>query len=181
MAAQIRHAALAILLGFLVLSAGVSYWQVLRRDDLDDRAGNPRIAELSAREERGTIWSADGVALARSEPGDDGRQQRIHALPSLAHTIGYVSTRYGVSGLEESFNADLSGARSGNPLEQAWHELTRERVRGNDLVLTIDSRVQRAAAEALGNRPGAVVVLNPRTGAVLAMVSAPGFDASTFE
>ena len=181
MAAQVRHAALALLLGFVVLSGGVAYWQVIRGDHLDGRSGNPRIAELSAREERGTIWSADEVALARSEIGADGRRRRVHALPSLAQSLGYVSIKYGVSGLEEAYNADLSGARSGNGLEQVWHELTRERVPGNDLVLTIDSRIQRAAAQALGEQAGAVVVLNPRTGAVLAMVSSPTFDASTIE
>ena len=181
MTSQIRHAALVLFLGFFALSGGVAYWQVIRGEDLDSRSGNPRIAERSAREQRGTIWSADGIALARSEPGPDGRRLRVHELPSLAHALGYVSVRFGVSGLEESFNADLSGGRSGDALEQAWHELTRERVPGNDLVLTIDARVQRAAAEALGDRPGAVVALDPRSGAVLAMVSAPAFDASAIE
>src|SRR3712207_58860 len=136
MSSQIRHAALVLFLGFFVLSGGVAYWQVVRGEDLDSRSGNPRIAELSAREQRGTIWSADGVALARSEPGSDGRRLRVHELPSLAHSLGYVSTRFGLSGLEESFNADLSGGRNGDALEQAWHELTRERVPGNDLVLS---------------------------------------------
>lgn len=181
MARQIRHAALAFLLGFLVLSLGVTYWQVIRGEQLDDRSGNPRIAELTAREERGTIWSADGVALVRSEMGTDGRQQRVYEASSLAHTLGYVTLKYGVSGLEESYNADLSGRRSGSGLDQAIHELTRERVRGNDLVLTIDSRIQRAAAQALGDRAGAVVVLDPRSGAVLAMVSTPAFDPATVE
>lgn len=181
MAPQIRRSAFAIFLGFVVLSLGVSYWQVVRSDQLESRSGNPRIAELSAREERGTIWSADGQALAWSEMGDDGRQRRAYALPSLAHTVGYVSIKYGVSGLEEAYNGHLSGARSGDPLEQVWQEITRERLPGNDLVLTIDSRVQRAAAQALGDRPGAVVALNPRTGAVLAMVSSPTFDAGAIE
>lgn len=181
MAKQVRATAIALLLGFVVMSGGVAYWQVFAGERLTDRAGNPRVAELSAREERGTIWSADGVPLTRSEPGADGRMQRVYADPSLAHTLGYVSLTYGLNGLEEEYNADLSGARTGTTLEQLWHDLRRDRVRGNDLVLTIDSRVQRAAAEALGDRPGAVVALDPRTGAVLAMVSAPGYDPGTVE
>lgn len=181
MARQIQHVALAFFLGFLALSGGVAYWQVVRGEGLHDRPGNPRIAELSARTQRGTIWSADGVPLARSEPGPDGRQVRLHATPSLAHTLGYVSIRYGLSGLEEAYNDDLSGARSGTPIEQLWHDITRAPLRGNDLVLTIDARVQQAAAAALGDRPGAVVALDPRTGAVLAMVSNSTFDAATVE
>jgi peptidoglycan glycosyltransferase len=181
MATQIRWSALAIFLGFLALSIGAGYWQVVRSDDLAGRAGNPRIAELSAREARGTIWSADGVRLAWSESDDNGRRARIYALPSLAHLLGYVSRTYGVSGLEEQYNDQLSGSRSGQPLEQLWHDLTRERLPGNDLVLTIDTRVQKAAADALGDRPGAVVAIDPRTGAVLAMVSSPGFDPAAIE
>lgn len=181
MATQIRWSALAIFLGFLMLSLGAGYWQVVRSDDLASRPGNPRIAELSAREERGTIWSADGVRLAWSDTDADGRRGRSYALPSLAHVLGYVSLKYGVSGLEERFNDQLSGSRSGRPLDQIWHDLTREQLPGNDLVLTIDTRVQKAAADALGDRPGAVVAINPRTGAVLAMVSSPGFDPTTID
>ncbi|MGD9890677.1 MAG: peptidoglycan D,D-transpeptidase FtsI family protein [Dehalococcoidia bacterium] len=181
MARQIRWSALVIFLGFLALGFGAGYWQVVRSDDLASRSGNPRIAELSAREQRGTIWSADSVRLAWSATGDDGRRARMYALPSLAHLLGYVSRTYGVSGIEEQYNDQLSGSRSGQPLEQLWHDLTRERLPGNDLVLTIDTRVQQAAAEALGDRPGAVVAIDPRTGAVLAMVSSPGFDPATIE
>jgi peptidoglycan glycosyltransferase len=178
---QIRRIALALILGFVLLTGGVSYWQVAQADRLAGRSGNPRVAELSAREARGTIWSADGVALAESPLGPDGRRRREYALPSLAQTIGYVSLRYGVSGLEEAYNAEMSGARSGNPIEQMWHEITREHLPGHDLVLTIDTRVQAAAVEALGARAGAVVALDPRTGAVLAMVSTPTYDPNTID
>jgi peptidoglycan glycosyltransferase len=181
MASQIRHVALAFLTGFFVLAGGVAYWQVVRGAGLDDRPGNPRVAELSARTARGTIWSADGIALAASERGPDGRRVRVHALPSLAHTLGYVSIKYGVSGLEEEYNADLTGAGAGSPVAQLWHDITRAPLQGDDLVLTIDSKVQKAAAEALGDRPGAVVALNARDGAVLAMVSSPTFDAAAIE
>jgi peptidoglycan glycosyltransferase len=102
-------------------------------------------------------------------------------LPSLAHTLGYVSIKYGVSGLEEEYNADLTGAGAGSPVAQLWHDITRAPLQGDDLVLTIDSKVQKAAAEALGDRPGAVVALNARDGAVLAMVSSPTFDAAAIE
>lgn len=176
MPARIGHVALIFLFGFLVLTAGASYWQVIRGEDLNSRPSNPRVAELSAREERGTIWSADGVALARSERGQDNIRRRIYRFPSLAHTIGYVSIRYGVSGLEERYAGELGGARAGDALAQLWRRMDAGTLRGDDLVLTVDTRIQEAAAQALGDRPGAVVALDPKTGAVLAMVSSPTFD-----
>ena len=88
-----------------------AWWQVLRADRLAERTGNPRVAELSARNARGTVYAADGSVLARSEAGPDGRNQRIYPIPSLAHTLGYVSIRYGVSGLEDALNGYLSGDR----------------------------------------------------------------------
>src|SRR5215207_2438348 len=98
MSPQIRRATFVVLAGFLVLAAGAGYWQVLRADQLEARSGNPRVAELAAREDRGAIISADGTLLATSDLGPDGRRRRTYLLPSLAHTLGYVSARYGVSG-----------------------------------------------------------------------------------
>ena len=178
---QIRQAALTIFLGFLVLSGGVAFWQVVRAEALMERGGNPRVAELSARDPRGAIYSADGALLASSERDEKGRRRRVYHERSLAHTIGYLSLRYGVSGLEERYNSELSGGESGNSLSRLKHDLLRDAPPGNDLVLTIDARVQQAAARALGARPGAVVALDPRTGAVLAIVSAPGFDAAALD
>jgi peptidoglycan glycosyltransferase len=181
MTTEVRRIAAVLLAGFFVLTIGLIWWQVVRAERLDNSSGNPRVAELSARAQRGTIFAADGTVLARSERGPDGEMHRVYRMPSLAQTIGYVSTRYGVSGLEATLNDYLSGERGGDPLAQVWADISREPVRGNDAVLTIDPKVQEAADRALGDRPGAVVALDPRTGAVLAMVSKPGFDPARID
>ncbi len=92
----------------------------------------------------------------------------------------------GKSGLEEYYNRLLTG-RDGERrvLVDAHGRVVgtlsdRPPVPGHDLVLTLDNTIQLAAEEALGNRPGAVVALNPRTGGVLAMVSRPTFDPNLF-
>lgn len=176
MTLQIRRAAALVFLGFLGLTAGLVYWQILQSQNLGTAAANPRVAEAGLHEQRGTIYDATGTVLARSEEQPDGTEQRVYADPSLAQTIGYVSIRYGVAGLESSFNDYLNGLRGSNPLQAIGQDITREPVRGNDLVLTIDEHLQQIAARALGNRKGAVVALDPQTGAVKAIVSSPGFD-----
>lgn len=181
MAREIRRVAVVFLFGFIALTAGLAWWQIVRAGWLAEHPGNPRLAELSARTARGSILAADGTVLARSEPGPDGRHRRVYPFPSLAHVLGYVSLRYGVTGLEEVLNGYLSGERGGGAARQIWADLSRAPQRGNDVVLTIDPRIQQAAAAALGDRPGAVVALDPKTGAVLAMVSSPGYDPGTID
>lgn len=163
------------------MSAGLVYWQVLRAQSIDESPSNPRAAEASLTEQRGAIYDSAGNVLAHSVEGPDGHFQRIYKDPSLAQTIGYVSTRYGLDGLESSFNGYLSGQQGSDPLTAIWADVSRSPSRGNDVVLTIDPVLQKAAAQALGDRPGAVVALDPKSGAVLAMVSAPTYDPNQID
>lgn len=181
MTAPIRRAAFAVLLGFLALTAGLVYWQVVRSQALNTAPSNPRAAEESLTEQRGSIFDKSGQVLAHSVEGSDGRLHRVYTDPSLAQTIGYVSTRYGLDGLESSYSGYLSGRQGSDPLSAIWSDISRDPLRGNDLVLTIDSSLQRVASQALGERPGAVVVLDAKSGAVRAMVSAPTYDPNQLD
>jgi penicillin-binding protein A len=117
---------------------------------------------------RGTIHDRNGRPLAYDSPREGERPARVYVEPSLAHVIGYLSgARRGVSGIEATFDQDLLGLTRAEGRQPAT---------GDAIYLTIDSRVQRAAAAALQGRAGAIVVLDGHTGAVLAMASAPTFD-----
>jgi peptidoglycan glycosyltransferase len=126
-----------------------------------------------ARIQRGKIYDRNGVVLAE-DTGTPGDFTRVYAEPSLAHTVGYVSAlRTGITGLEATYNRQLLG------LDRPDMEIARmlhRPIRGSDLVLTIDVDLQRATVRALGGQPGAAIVLDGKTGAVLAMVSNPGIN-----
>jgi peptidoglycan glycosyltransferase len=123
---------------------------------------------------RGSIYDRSGRTLAADQVREDGSKVRVYNEPSLAHALGYVSgIRTGISGLERHYNDTLLGL---DRPDVQFNQIIHQPVVGSDLVLTIDSQVQRAAERALGERTGAVVVLNGHTGAVLAMVSGPRFD-----
>lgn len=119
---------------------------------------------------RGTISDRNGRRLAYDLIDHQGKRVRFYTEPSLAQVVGYVSgTRAGVTGIEQSYDKMLWGLNAqGQPQEPAG--------RGNDVTLTIDSRIQRKAAEVLNGKAGAMVVMDAQTGAVLAMVSTPYFD-----
>lgn len=133
-----------------------------------------RTRAMLAEIKRGTIYDRNSRALAYDVETEEGRKVRHYTEPSLAHVVGYISgLRTGVSGIERSFNETLLGL---NRFDNQMRRLVHQPTIGSDVYLTIDSRIQRAAAQALGNRTGAVVVLDAHNGAVLAMVSIPGFD-----
>jgi len=171
-----------VLLGLLiVLMIYVSYIQVIESDFLAGNALNRRYIEAAERIERGRIVDRNGVSLAYSRQDDSGRYQRCYPYGSIAaHVVGYCSEKYGTSGAENTFNGYLSGATNAQrflgPIVNLWSNKA-----GNNVVLTIDADVQAAAYRALGNHRGAVVVLDPRTGAILAMVSKPSFDPATID
>src|SRR5512140_3568009 len=157
--------------GLLVVFGALTYWQVFRTD-LGTDPKNPRVVNALADPHRGRILDRDGNVLASSLP--DGSRHYTDA--SVAQVVGYLSSRYGSQGAELAFN-DLLTGKSGASWQAAFDaEFRRSAVRGVDVALTIDPKIQAAAAKALGSRKGAIVALDPRNGEVLAMVSVPTYD-----
>ncbi len=162
---------------FVALVLQLTYWQVFRAPELKIEPTNTRSIQEEMRVKRGKIVSADGVVLADSvKSGED--YARTYPKGTLTSPwLGYSSLMYGRAGIERVYNEDLSG-QSGTL--GVINQLTGDR-QGADLELTIDMAVQDAAAKALGQRKGAVVALDPRTGAIIAMVSYPRYDPNRLE
>lgn len=167
-----------ILFGAIV--AMLTWWQVFEAPDLKAKSSNNQRTLYEQRIARGVIRTADGVVLARnvgarSGNGDEVYRRRYPQRGLASHVVGYATAQRTHTGLERSFNDYLSG--STHELAGFLGQLDGSAViRGDDVSLTIDSRVQRAAVDALGSRRGAVVAIQPRTGRILALVSTPGYD-----
>jgi peptidoglycan glycosyltransferase len=172
---QIRRLGVVLLLAFLLLFLQLNRIQVLQASKLANAPGNPRKLLDQFTTPRGDIQSADGVVLARSVPTNDlYKYQRQYPLgPLFAQVVGYDSLIYGEDGVEATYNSELQGHSI--PLRHLSDILT-PRTQTGTVTLTLDSQLQATARFALGNRTGAVVALNPSTGAVLAMYSNPSYD-----
>jgi peptidoglycan glycosyltransferase len=162
---------------FGVLVAFTSRWTVFEAEALRDNELNRRELLQEQKIRRGTIRSADGKVLARAVPrAGDTFGRRYPTADLFAHVIGYSYTTIGRAGLERSRNDVLTGERT--ELVSAWESLLGRRDEGDDIRTTLNAEAQQVAADALsgsGHR-GALVALNVKTGAVLAMASNPSFD-----
>ena len=164
------------------LVANLTWVQVIEARSLNNDTRNTRNLEKELRAERGAILTADGVVLAQSVRQPDGSYHRTYPAGTLAaHVTGYYSVRYGRSGIEAAQNDILAGHRDYASFQDVMDDALGRAVPGNDVVLTIDSRVQKAAEKALAGHRGAVVAIDPTTGAVLALASSPGFTPGSID
>ena len=178
---NLQHLQTVLLGGFLMVALTLGYWQFFRQDELLRLPTNPRIAEEARRVVRGRILDRTGRVLAESAPVPDGGAERRYPVGGMANVVGYHSERVGNAGIEERYDDYLSGTRSADPVDRLVNSLLHRPTVGSDVTLTLDARIQQAAVDALGGQPGAIVVLDPKTGAVLAMASAPTFDVGQLD
>jgi peptidoglycan glycosyltransferase len=174
-ASNIRGLTLAIAIAFLITSLGVGYWTLVAGDELQSDPFNPRLVAALRDRPRGLILDGAGATLAESVKTNDG-YKRVYQDRTLAHVTGYASFQYGAAGIEAAYAESLIGQDPADPLSQWRARYLRERAPPGAVALAISEKVQRAAVDALGGRRGAIVALDPRSGAILASVSIPMYD-----
>ncbi len=166
-----------VVLLFALLVGFTSRWTIFEASSLRANPLNVRGLLEQERIERGRIVAADGSLLAHSLRGSEGTFQRSYPQGGLfAQAIGYAFTDLGQAGLERYRNPQLSGESSATNLQGILDQLQGKRKQGDEVITTLDPAAQRTAIDALGEHKGAVVALDPRTGAVRVMASTPGFD-----
>jgi peptidoglycan glycosyltransferase len=174
MTTGIRRVGIAIMILFLGLVVQLSYLQIVRGGRLADDPNNARKFLRDISRPRGQIVTSDGVVLAQSvRTTDEFRYQRVYPTATaklFAQVVGYQSIQFGSVGVEAKYSAVLAGR---NP------QLSRAlavRPDTGTVVLSMSVKAQTAAALALAGRRGSVVVLDVKTGGVVAMYSNPTFD-----
>ena len=175
---QIRKLAAALIVLYIALFVQLNVLQVGKKQALDNHPLNNRQTIRDFNRPRGPIVTADGVVVAESVPTPTDSQfkfQRTYPLKDLFSNItGYYTYSFGSTQLEKTKDAVLMGDTAAQKVSGVFG--------GNDnsgrVVLTMRADLQKVAADALGNREGSAIVMDPNTGAILAMVSYPRFDAN---
>jgi peptidoglycan glycosyltransferase len=176
--APLRRVAISVLVLFTLLIVNVNIIQVVRAGDLRENPRNTRVLAEEFDRERGSIV-VDGNEVALSVP-TDGRLRYLRQYPQgelYAPVTGYYSPLvYGDTGLERAENEVLAGSDPRLTLFRLGDLFTGRDPAGGNIELTLQPAVQQAAMEGLSGVTGAVVALDPRTGAVLGLASTPSYD-----
>ncbi len=187
---NVQRVSSVIVVGFLLISLQLIRQSFVIADEIEkpfratDPQGNvvvvqdPRRVDEPLTNQRGRIYDASGKEIAGILVAKSGLVKRTYDVNSpIKQLLGYYNPlRFGESGLEAAFDDYLSGKTSGNPFLDLQRNLLNQPKVGNDLYLTIDPNLQQLSQTALGQTAGAIVLLDAKSGAVLAMVGYPRYD-----
>jgi len=174
---QIRGLGTALIVLFVALFLQINYLQIFHADALNKNPVNTRAVVRDFSRARGVIQTSDGAVLAKSVPVDDEfkLQRQYPEGPLFGHITGYFSFTYGGEGVERTYNDQLVGRNQQFDIKNLSDLLVKNE-RTGDVTLTLSKRLQQVATDQLGERKGAVVALDPSTGAILAMADYPSYD-----
>ncbi|HEV2886338.1 MAG TPA: penicillin-binding transpeptidase domain-containing protein [Jatrophihabitans sp.] len=170
-----------VFVGLLLLAVvlNLNWVQVVRADHYQDNSANRRTVLNEYKRQRGSIvLQGSGTPVAESVPTKDALMylRKYSGGAVYAPVTGFNSLYYGNSAIESAENGVLAGTDDRLFVQRLTTLLTGRDTRGGNVLLTINKQAQAAAYQAMGSRRGAVVALDPATGAILAAVSTPSFD-----
>lgn len=162
---------------FIALIIHVCYFQIFQAETIINNTYNKRQNLFADSVVRGSILSSDGKVLAETIVNEDGEEIRNYPYNEVfAHAVGYSTN--GTTGVESIANFSLLRSNT-SIVNQVYNFLYGYKNPGDTVITTFDSQLQKVAYEALGNYDGAVVVMEPDTGNILAMVSKPDFNPNS--
>jgi peptidoglycan glycosyltransferase len=187
MNAQIRQLFFVFAGLFVALVGTLTYW-LWQAPELEARRGNPNVVVRQLTIKRGLVYASDGKTVLAQNRRErvQGQTWYLREYPTrglVAHLVGYATIARSRAGIEKSLNDYLTGSNASldTVIDRTLTKLQGLTQQGNDVVTTIDVRAQRVAAQRLAGKCGAAVALDPRTGAVLVMASAPTYNPNLIE
>ncbi len=174
---EIRRVMYVMIILFVGMIGYFTYFNLSGTRDIINNPYNSRLAKIAETVRRGSILSADGEVLAEEIEAEDGSSYRYYPYGcTFAHVIG--TSAINKSGVELSSDYDLITSDI-DVMKRILNEIRGDKHPGNQVVTTLNARLQQTAHDALGLKEGAVVAIEPSTGKVLAMVSKPDYDPNT--
>ncbi|SHK79354.1 peptidoglycan glycosyltransferase [Pseudonocardia thermophila] len=177
----VRRIAMAVMAMIVLLLGNLTYVQVVKAGEYRTDPRNKRVLLAEYSRQRGQISAGDQIVASSTETNDRLRYQRQYPKgPVYAAITGYYSPNHGSSGLEAAAEEILNGSDDRLFARRLSDLVTGRDPQGASIALTVDPDVQQVAYDQLASKGyrGAVVALEPSTGAILAMVSTPSYDPS---
>lgn len=164
---------------FFVMMGYTCYYATTHRQSLINNSYNSRQTLLIAQNRRGTIYASGGQKLAETQTDETGEEVRVYPYANLfSHAVGYAANgRYGVEAQANYYLINSNMKLS----EKVASDMAGEKYPGDNVITTLDVNLQQIAYDSLGIYKGAVLVTEPKTGRILAMVSKPDFNPNEIE
>lgn len=175
---RFRKVMMAFLISLILLISYLSFYYVLKGEKVISSTYNSRLWLERNKILRGNIYDRDMNLLTESQRLEDGSQKLIyHGGSEFAHVLGYMHPKYGLTGLQSMYDAELMGKSKGGaaPVKSTG------RKEGYDLKTTMNTELQKTAFNALGNEKGSVVVLDAKSSEILTMVSKPSYNPNNLD
>ena len=164
---------------FLGMIAYQIYFQVTKADTVINNSHNKRQSIMEEKVQKGSIIDSDGNVLAATKEDENGNSVRYYPYKDLfAHTVGYLTM--GGYGLEKQANYYMLQSNQ-NLFQQIKNDIEGVKNKGDNLYVSLDAGLSKACYDALGDNNGAIIVTEPDTGKILAMVSKPTFNPNTLD
>lgn len=172
----IRNSWIVALCLFTLLFGSITYVQFFAADELKDNPWNSRSLYQQFDTDRGAII-AGGQQIAYSKPSDDQfKYQRVYKYPEVFAPLTGFYSLFNATGLESAMNEHLSGQASQLFYDRLVQIFSGDQPKGGSVELTIDPQIQQLAYDLIGDHKGSIVVMDPQTGAIIAMVSKPSYN-----
>lgn len=176
---EIVHIIIFMSILFLGIILYLTYIQIFKAESIARNPYNKRQWAIEDKTIRGSVYDRNGVVLVETKVSEDGTMERLYNYDGLySHVIGYSSKQYGKTGVELYYNSDLLSLTGDNTVAKIKETVTGQPIRGHDLILTLDHNLQKKAEQLLRGKTGSIVAMNPKTGAIYAMVSKPDYNPS---
>ena len=176
---QIRTVTYLFVALFLGMMGYTCHYAITHQQELINNSFNSRQDILIAENTRGTIYASGRQVLAQTQTDENGKEKRVYPYANMfSHVVGYASNgKYGIESLSNYYlinsNAKLS--------DKVANEVSGQKHPGDNVVTTLDVNLQEVAYQSLGFYKGAIIVTEPSTGKILAMVSKPDFDPNEID
>lgn len=164
---------------FFAMMGYTCHYAVTHKQTLMNNSYNTRQEILVAQNSRGTIYAAGGQVLAETQTDGEGKETRAYPYANMfSHAVGYASNgRYGIEAMSNYYLINSNTKLS----EKVASDMAGEKYPGDSVITTLDVDLQKIAYDSLGMYSGAVIVTEPSTGRILAMVSKPDFDPNEID
>lgn len=179
---NVKKVMIVYLFIFIALISYITYFILFTGPSIEGRPDNQRLWAKRNEVLRGTIYDKNMTPLSQSTRGNDGNQIRSYnGGEYTAHALGFADVRYGITGLENKYDAYLMKDKNLSIIDSILKGDKKKEKVGESLVTTLDINLQKKAYEALGDNKGSIVVIGVKTGEILAMVSKPSYNPSNLE